>query len=387
MDTLILVGLLAPAILVAFFLVGIVAALRRRPPDRRAREQRPLSVAILIASRNGEATIEATVRSAQGQGDVYVVSDASTDRTAERARAAGAHVVELEENVGKPTAIFRTVQSLELTRRYDALVILDDDTIVAPDFVAQCRKLMKPDVAIVVGRTITRWTDANKWNVWLASRSYAYWRYQATLRRGQSALNVLNCISGSNSMYRSGLLDQVLVEHTPYIVDDTYWTLETHRRGLGRIVYAPDAHAWICDPLTFGAWYRQNLRWLWGTFQGVWGHRIGRQATRFDFLYGLLILDWILYATFTPLVLALLFLQDWFDPVRGVAAYFLGVFVWIVIAAIATKKWRLIPLAPAIVAVDWIYRLLFIHAFLKTFAQPRVAVCRWDSPARYSIDT
>jgi biofilm PGA synthesis N-glycosyltransferase PgaC len=381
-QTLILVGMVAPAILVLFVVIGAVAAATRRPGSGKD-APRPARVAILIASRNGEQTIGATIRSVREQGDVFVVSDASTDRTAGVARAEGAEVLELDANVGKPTAIYRMVKTFELTRRYEAIVILDDDTIVAPSFVSECVKQMKPDVAIVVGRTITRWEHANRWNVWLGCRAYSYWRYQATIRRGQSALNVLNCISGSNSMYRSGLLDAVLSERTPYIVDDTYWTLETHRRKLGRIVYAPEAHAWICDPLSFRAWYHQNLRWLWGTFQGVWGHRIGRQPTRFDFFYLLLIVDWIMYATFAPLVFTLLFLQDWFQPLRGLELYSLGVFFWVAIAAAATKQWRLVLMTPAIVAVDWIYRFTFLHAFAKTLVQPRVDVCRWESPLRY----
>ena len=53
------------------------------------------------------------------------------------------------------------------------------------------------------------------------------------------------CISGSNSTYRTEVLREVLVADTPYIVDDTYWVLETHRRKLGRIRYGPRAWAWI----------------------------------------------------------------------------------------------------------------------------------------------
>jgi hypothetical protein len=55
----------------------------------------------------------------------------------------------------------------------------------------------------------------------------------------------------------------------------------------------------------------------------------------------------------------------------------------VAIAAAALKQWRLVLMAPAIVAVDWIYRFTFLHAFAKTLAQPRVDVCRWESPLRY----
>lgn len=340
-------------------------------------------VAVVIATHNGSGTVSETIRSVSGQADVYVVSDGSTDTTAETARAAGAVVLELAENRGKPAAIYRAVRELRLTERYDAIAILDDDTVVAPDFVRRAVHALRPGVAIVVGRTITRWDAARRWNVWLGCRAYAYWRYQATIRRGQSALNALNCISGSNSLYRSTLLDQVLVESTPYIVDDTFWTLETHRRGLGRIVYAPDAHAWICDPLDFRSWYRQNLRWLWGTFQGVRGHRIGTRATAFDALYVLMILDWILYLVGPPLLIGLIVWQRWFSPVRVAESYALGFFVWTAVGAAALRRWQLVLMAPAIVVIDWIYRFAFAHALVLAIRRPRVETCRWESPARY----
>lgn len=340
-------------------------------------------VGVLIATKDGESTIADTIRSVAGQADVYVVSDGSTDATARVALDAGARVFALAKNVGKPAAIYRAIKALQLTKAYDLLAILDDDTIVAPNFIEEARKSMKPGVAIVVGRTITRWGDDRPWNVWLGCRAYAYWRYQLTIRRAQSAFNVLNCISGSNSVYRSELLDQVLVERTPYIVDDTYWTLETHRRKLGRIVYAPRAHAFVQDPTTFGAWYKQNLRWMWGTFQGIWGHRCGRTASRFDFAYLLLMLDWFFYVLGGPLVLGLVLAGIWWNPLWLLIGTWLGYFVWTIPAAIAIKKWRLVFMTPAFIAIDWLYRLVFLHAFLKTIRRPSVQSCRWESPPRY----
>lgn len=355
------------------------AAARTSAADGRSWRGR---AAVIVATRNGARTIDATVRSAAGQAHVYVVSDGSTDDTATVARAAGAAVLELAQNVGKPAALHRAIDTFGLTRRYDVIAILDDDTIIAPDFVGKAMRAMKPGVAIVVGKTMTRWHPEKRWNIWLGSRTYAHWRYQASLRRGQSALRAMNCISGSNSIFRSDVLDQVLLERTPYAVDDTWWTLETMRRRLGHIVYAPAARAWLCDPITLRDWYRQNVRWNWGMFQGIWGHRIGRRAGRFDFYYGIVIIDWFLYVAGLPLAFALI---AWavFDPLRFLLAYLLGVLCWVTIAAAATRKWRMIPMTPAFVVIDCIYRATFVHALVKTVRTPRVEACRWESPARY----
>jgi biofilm PGA synthesis N-glycosyltransferase PgaC len=340
------------------------------------------NVAVLIASRNGANTIVSTIQSVLGQADIYVVSDASTDETGKVSRDLGVRVLELTKNVGKPTALFTANKYFKLTDRYDAVCILDDDTVLDANFILRSMEALKPDVAIVVGKTVTTWSEENNWNPWVGVRAYSYWKYQLLVRRGQSALNVMNCVSGSNSVYRSTVLAQVLTKDTPYIVDDTYWTLETHRRGLGKIVYAPKAIAYILDPLTGRDWYKQNLRWLWGTLQGIKGHRIGTKATLFDFMYILLILDWVLYVVVWPIWLGAIF---WFNRDNWphlLELYFGGYLAWSIIGAIALRKWRLVVMTPFILVFDWLYRINFAHALIRTFQQSRVESCVWDSPAR-----
>ncbi|WP_245722851.1 glycosyltransferase [Micromonospora matsumotoense] len=210
--------------------------LRRRPPrfPRRGAVQ-PTEVAVLIACRNGSATIGSTVRSARATGSpVYVVSDASTDNTAATAAAAGAQVLELESNVGKPAALHAPYTAFGLGTAYRAVAILDDDVLVEPDFVTAALAHLAGEVAIVVGHNVTWWPAEHRWNPWLAKRAYSYWNYQAVVRRIQSHFNVMNCISGSNSVYRTELLDVVLPQQPPYIVDDTYWVLETLAVSSGR---------------------------------------------------------------------------------------------------------------------------------------------------------
>jgi biofilm PGA synthesis N-glycosyltransferase PgaC len=338
---------------------------------------------VLIACRNGEREIATAVTRAVAQARLFVVSDGSTVDTASAARAAGAEVLELEQNVGKPAAIAKALAHFQIVERYATVAIIDDDTRIADDFVVQAMRKMRAGVAIVVGKTVSDWTEPVRWNPWVASRAFAYWKYQLFIRHGQSALNVMTCIAGSNSLYRTSVLTQVVSEATPYIVDDTYWTLETHRRKLGRIVYAAKAVAHIQDPTNGRDWYTQNLRWLWGTMQGIHGHKVGRRFTLFDVTYLGMMLDWVLYVLALPVLLALSFAVTG-DPVRSLAYYVGGYVLWAVIGAIALRKWRLVLLAPALIAVDWVQRVNFVHAFVKTVRQPRVASCTWSSPTRYA---
>lgn len=343
-------------------------------------------IAILIACYKGEATIATTVKAAlKTHCDVYVVSDASPDKTAEVARIAGATVFELEKNSGKPAALLEAYKHFNLSTRYKAIAILDDDVTIESNFIRRCIKLMTSEVAIVVGKNLTWWPEEMKWNVWLAKRAYSYWNYQLLIRRFQSFLGVMNCISGSNSLYRTELLDEVLFTKPPYIVDDTFWVLETHRRKLGKIVYAPKAHAYLQDPTNFRDWYKQNLRWLWGTFQGVIGHRVGRSWTRFDIAYVVLMCQWAIYVLSAPIAIGLLITVGISHPFEALL-YLSGYGIWVACAAIQLKRPRLILFIPAIAAIDLLYRAIFVHALIKALRQPTVENCVWTSPSRISTE-
>ncbi|MGB4767799.1 MAG: glycosyltransferase [Candidatus Saccharimonas sp.] len=356
--------------------------------------EHPEQVAILIACHRGSATIGATVERALATGcDVYVVDDGSKgrkisdppdaplDQTTQVARKAGARVLELAVNVGKPAALFAAYRHFMLTKRYRAVAILDDDVMIEENFVIEALKLMTSEVAIVVGKNLTWWPTDRKWNIWLAKRAYSYWSYQLIIRRIQSFFGVMNCISGSNSLYRTELLDEVLVERTPYIVDDTFWVLETHRRKLGKIVYAPKARAHLQDPTTYREWYKQNLRWLWGTFQGVIGHRVGRSWSRFDAAYVLLMLQWLIYVGSAPVALTLLVVAMIKAPI-ALVIYLAGYGIWVVFAALQLRHPRLVLFIPAIIMADLVYRAIFVHALVKAIRQRTVENCVWESPTR-----
>ncbi len=360
----------------------------RERTERPARRADAPSFAFVVATLNGAATIAATVAACARQADTFVVSDGSTDDTVGVARAAGAaDALQLPENVGKPAAIYELVQQLHLLDRYELICIVDDDTIVGPDFVVETSAAFKPGVAVVCAKTASTWGRAQRWNPIVATRAFGYWKYQTFVRRGQSALGVMNCISGSNSVYTSTFLREVLRPDTPYVVDDTYWVLEAHRRKLGRVVYCETAAAHIQEPTTVHSWYKQNLRWLWGTFQGILGHKVGRRATRFDVAYLGMMLDWLIYALITPVLLGVVVATNYDAPGRLAHVgllYVAGYAVWCAIGAIALRKWRLFVLFPAVVVLDWIARVNLIHAAIKAVRQP-TAECRWESPARYTL--
>ncbi|MBA3757415.1 glycosyltransferase family 2 protein [Candidatus Saccharibacteria bacterium] len=341
-------------------------------------------VAVLIASKDGEKTITRTVKAAiANRCTVYVVSDGSSDKTVREARAAGAQVLGLKKNIGKPAALHRAYKHFKLGQNYSAIAILDDDVMVEKDFIRHAKKSMGRDCAITVGKNLTDWPNHKRWNVWLASRTYSYWAYQITLRTIQSTYNVMNCISGSNSLYRTEVLDRVLTGDTPYIVDDTYWTLETHRLKLGKIKYSPKARAWLQDPINFRDWYSQNLRWMWGTFQGIIGHRVGTKANKFHLSYLAIMFEWIIYIFSGPLTLFVIWQAGLDSLALELLLLCTGYAVLVTIAAIALKLPRLLLFVPVIVVTDFLFRWVMLHGLFKAIRQKTVASCVWNSPERF----
>ena len=357
--------------------------------------------AVLIACKNGEATIGGVVRSAIDQADVFVVSDGSTDRTAEEARLAGAMVLARVVSGGKPEALRAGTDRFGLIARYDYIAVLDDDTTIAPGYVEEITARMgaDPHIAVASGRIESVWNHAQRWNVFIAMRAFMYWSYQATIKRGQNALRVVNVICGANSVFRADVFGELIAEDAPYAIDDMYWLAEIIRRRLGHVAYVHEARSWTMDPHTFGDWYRQTVRWSWGQFQSVRGHRLGNpiqpdsgrrlgiRFSWFDLAYLALLLDWVPYML-EPLAIVplMIFLSTWVDPLWFVAFYLGSSVAWISVAAIALRKPRLVLLAPAIIALDLVYRVTMMHATVKAISRPRVTHCKWESPTRFELE-
>ena len=379
-----------------------MTALRTISPHRsRDSAEAGHRTAVLIACKNGEATIGATVSSAVSQADVFVVSDGSTDATAAAARAAGAQVLERAVSGGKPAALRTMMQEFKLADRYDYIAILDDDTTIAPDYVDLLMAKLDGDDGVVVasGRIESLWNHSQRWNPYIAMRAFMYWSYQATIKRGQNALRIVNVICGANSMFRSEVFATLVEQDAPYAIDDMFWLAEIARSRIGRVAYVHTARSWTIDPHTFRAWYGQTVRWSWGQFQSVRGHHLGlfvrpdesRRRFRlrfswFDFAYLALLFDWLPYMiepfAFVPVAFLL---GRWINPLWLIIAYLATSVAWIVVAGIALRRPRLILLAPALIILDLVYRLTMLHALIKAIRHPRVEVCQWDSPERFQL--
>ena len=122
------------------YLVLLLAFAARSYPQRRVRRGDPLRVAVLVPAHDEEAVIEACVASLMAQDhpaarrQVIVVADNCSDRTAQRARAAGADVWSAPTTRtparGRPSRGFERL--LDGDPQVDAVAMIDADCVASP---------------------------------------------------------------------------------------------------------------------------------------------------------------------------------------------------------------------------------------------------------------
>jgi glycosyltransferase involved in cell wall biosynthesis len=129
-------------------------------------------IAAVIPAYNEEKHIgEVVRRTRQNLADVLVVDDGSADKTAERAREAGAQVIVHEQNKGKGETI-KTGLRYWMDRQFDLVIILDADGQHRPEeidrFIAAALSADQPKLVLgnrmkdissmpLVRRFVNRW--------------------------------------------------------------------------------------------------------------------------------------------------------------------------------------------------------------------------------------
>lgn len=139
----VLAGLGLPLLGAALYLLTLTLAWRR-PTHVRERPAR-LRFSILVPAHNEQAGIAQTIRSLQALDypaslrQSIVLADNCTDRTAELAAAEGAHVIVRTDAARRGKgwalqfAIDRLLRNEDGLADWDALVVIDADTLVSPD--------------------------------------------------------------------------------------------------------------------------------------------------------------------------------------------------------------------------------------------------------------
>ena len=198
-----------------------------------------------------------------GGVEVIVVDDGSTDGTADIARTFPCRVIRQRQQ-GKAAALNAGIA----VATGDVVVVLDADTVLAPDFLQRIAPhFTDPAVGAVAG------------NVKVGNRRSFLARLQALEyivslnldRRAQAQLNVMSVVPGAAGAFRRRALLDAGGYPTDTLVEDADLTFTLLTAGW-RIPYEPAAVAWTEAPQRVSAVMRQRRRWSYGTVEVVAKH-------------------------------------------------------------------------------------------------------------------
>ncbi|HEU4365044.1 MAG TPA: glycosyltransferase [Candidatus Krumholzibacteria bacterium] len=237
-------------------------------PRRVEKRYRQVPVSVVIAARNEEANITARLENLLAQEyplallEIIVVSDGSTDRTAELARlftTRGVKVIECSAPVGKAAALNIGVASAS----HGIIVFGDARQRFSPNAIAELISAFHDDrVGAVSGELILlRGDDASDVHDGVG----LYWKYEKLIRRSESAVGSVVGATGSIYAVRRNLFVP-LAPHT--LLDDFLVPMRIVLAGY-RVVFIRAARAFDLTSSTAAREFSRKVRTLAGNYQAM----------------------------------------------------------------------------------------------------------------------
>jgi poly-beta-1,6-N-acetyl-D-glucosamine synthase len=239
-------------------------AMRRRP--RAAAEPAPLPRAtVVIAAHNEADVIEEKLRNTgaldvpAGRVEVVVAEDGSTDGTAEVVRSWGDRVRLVSSGVrrGKSAALNAAVA----VAQGDVVVFSDANNLYEPTALGPLLAwFADPRVGAVTGAKHISGGPGG-----LSGGESLYWRYEASIRRHESALGCCTGVNGEILAVRRELVEPIPDD----IINDDFWlAMRVARRGFD-VVYEPAARSWEPTSASAGDEALRRSRIVAGRYQAM----------------------------------------------------------------------------------------------------------------------
>lgn len=272
MDTLavLLLALSAPVLGAAAYL-GLLAALAKRP-RRGQREQEAegapaLRFDIVIPAHDEEASITDTVKSVAAADyperlrRILVVADNCTDKTAERAEAAGALVLTRTDAAerGKGYALAFAFQRILGAGSADAVVVIDADTTVSKNILLEFNRRLSRGAGAVQAEYTVRNPNAS-WRTRLMVIALAIFHLLRSLARERLRLSA--GLRGNGMGFSCDVLRRVPYEAYS-LVEDVEYGIKLGEAGC-RVEFVPEAQVFGEMVARARASRSQRRRWEGG---------------------------------------------------------------------------------------------------------------------------
>ncbi|MEQ6903106.1 glycosyltransferase [Nocardioides sp. YIM 152588] len=235
-------------------------------------------VVVLVPAWNEADVLDASLTRLMGleyppdRLKVFVVDDASTDRTPEVVQGLAArypgrivHLRREKGGEGKAHTLNHGIRIALADDWMEAMLIMDADVVYRPDSLRRMtRHLSDPKVGAV-----TAYIKEGSAKPGPVARfiGYEYITAQAAARRSQNVLGALACLAGGAQLHsRHNLVAVGGGINTTTLAEDTYTTMLTELQGR-KVVFEPTAVVLAEEPDSVAALWKQRLRWARGNVQ------------------------------------------------------------------------------------------------------------------------
>lgn len=257
--------------LILFLIAGyyfVIALFSLKISNKERKENTNHSFALLVAAHNEESVIAELIESLNGLNypkecfEVFVVADNCDDSTAERARMAGATVLERFDTTkrGKGYAMeFAFEKIFALERQFEYICVFDADNLVKSDFLIHMNNKINEGYRAVQGYLDSK----NPTDSWLTF-SYSMW-YWINNRIGQLSRGNLDLgcrLGGTGFAVESELIKQFGWGAT-CLAEDTEFTLKLALSDI-KVGWAHNAVVFDEKPTQLSTSIKQRRRWMQG---------------------------------------------------------------------------------------------------------------------------
>lgn len=334
-------------------------------------------LSIIIPAYNEEKVLEKCLESVLNifsPEDVYVVSDGSTDRTAEIALSYTDNVLNLTCNQGKIGAIKRLIETYRLTDDYQYIMFHDADSRILQTREYFQKQLPLPDDVAVLCAQVR---SPDKKSFFDSYRTYDYFIAHYIYKNAQSLMRCILVAPGCLSIYKSDVLAKLSFDKDT-LTEDMDLTFQIYRNKLGRVVYDAKLLVDSHNPQNLKNYYMQIRRWYIGFWQNAKKHSLMKRFSTLDLEVGIFtmesffVLFWLLILpsliAIYPKIIVIPFLANWL-VVLG-----MGIFV-----GFYMRRWYVILWSPFFILMQMINLMTFLGAFFGyyLFASTRAKEEEW----------
>jgi biofilm PGA synthesis N-glycosyltransferase PgaC len=222
------------------------------------------SVAVLVPARNEamvlEECLDALLASDHPELEIHVLSDGSTDGTADIARHyAGRGVIlhEHVENLGKSRVLELALAGLTA----DLVMVIDADTRLGRSAAREMAEVFARDPDVAGATANVRVKRAG--NLLACLQVVEYASIIGLLKRANSAWGGLFTVSGAACCFRTGIIRETGGFASPSITEDIELSWRLQKAGF-KLVYVPRALVGVEVPHAARDLWRQRVRWSQG---------------------------------------------------------------------------------------------------------------------------